>query len=219
MRILVVEDEPDLLSGIVRALRAAGYFVDTAGDGEEGLFKAASVDYDVVLLDVMLLRLARLDSGAHPLGRVRFDLAGRAADGVELVAPLAARRGIAVKADLEAAECAGDPEQIDQVVANLLANAIEHNVENGEIRISTRAASGQAILTVADRGPGIADAHLPHVFERFYRADASRSRASGGVGLGLAIARAIVEAHGGSIQVASEPGRGAVFTVTLPSGP
>jgi len=164
-----------------------------------------------------LLRLARLDSGAQPPDPVRFDLAGRVADCVGLIGPLAARRGIAVKADLNAAECAGDPGQIDQVITNLLTNAIEHNVENGEIRVSTRAACGRATLTVADSGPGIAAAHLPHVFERFYRADASRSRSSGGVGLGLAIARAIVEAHGGSIQAASEPGRGAVFTVSLPS--
>lgn len=190
-----------------------------AGEHTEALAACQRAAQRMRALTEALLRLARLDSGTQPPSRVRFDLAGRAADGVELVAPLAARRGIAVKADLEAAECAGDPEQIDQVIANLLANAIEHNVENGEIRISTRAAAGQAILTVADRGPGIADAHLPHVFERFYRADASRSRASGGVGLGLAIARSIVEAHGGSIQAASEPGRGAVFTVTLPSRP
>jgi len=164
-----------------------------------------------------LLRLARLDSGAQPLSRVPLDLAARAAEGIELVRPLADRRGITIRAELPPAPCTGDPEQIDQVITNLLTNAIEHNREHGEVMISTRMTPGGASLTVADRGPGIAADHLPHVFERFYRADASRSRASGGVGLGLAIARAIVEAHGGTLTVASHPGQGAAFTMTLPS--
>jgi signal transduction histidine kinase len=73
------------------------------------------------------------------------------------------------------------------------------------------------LLTVADDGPGIAADHLPRIFDRFFRADESRSRASGGVGLGLAIAKAIVEAHGGSLSVESEPGRGATFTASFPS--
>jgi heavy metal sensor kinase len=163
-----------------------------------------------------LLWLARLDSGSQVRRRVAFDLAERVADCVELLRPLAGRRGITVRSDLAPAPCAGDPEQIDQVITNLITNAIEHNSEGGEIRIATQARPAGATLAVADRGPGIAADQLPRVFDRFYRTDASRSRASGGVGLGLAIAKAIVEAHGGTIRAESEPGRGAVFTASFP---
>jgi two-component system OmpR family sensor kinase len=164
-----------------------------------------------------LLWLARLDSGGKPVKQVEFDLAVRVADCLELVRPLAARRGINVRVDLSPAPCVGDPEQIDQVITNLLTNAIQHNRENGEIRIATQTEGGSVGLTVADSGPGIAAEHLPHIFERFYRTDNSRSRASGGVGLGLAIARAIVEAHNGSLAVDSAVGRGATFSGTFPS--
>ena len=163
-----------------------------------------------------LLWLARLDSGSQVRRRVVFDLAGRVADCVELLRPLADRRGITVRTELNPSPCTGDPEQIDQVITNLFTNAIEHNAERGEIRIATQAGPAGATLTVADRGPGIAANQLPRVFDRFYRADASRTRASGGVGLGLAIAKAIVEAHGGTIRAESEPGRGAVFTASFP---
>jgi signal transduction histidine kinase len=163
-----------------------------------------------------LLLLARLDSGAQPPVKTRFDLAARVAAGVELLRPLAARKGIAVKASLRAAQIQGDPGQVDQVVTNLLGNAIEHNVPNGEVRVSVEPGPLGGVLTVADNGPGIAAADLPRIFERFFRTDASRSRASGGVGLGLAIAKAIVDAHGGSLEVSSRPGGGAVFTATLP---
>ncbi len=163
-----------------------------------------------------LLWLARLDSGAQSLRIVRFDLSVRVADCLELLRPLAEKRGITIRADLAPAECLGDPGQIDQVVANLLTNAIDHNVENGEVRVATEAGPRGATLRVADSGPGIAAAHLPRIFDRFFRADESRSRSSGGVGLGLAIAKAITEAHGGSVLVESEPGRGATFTAVFP---
>jgi heavy metal sensor kinase len=163
-----------------------------------------------------LLWLARLDSGSQVRRRVSCDLAGRVADCVQLLLPLAGRRGIEVRTDLVPSPCAGDPEQIDQVITNLVTNAIEHNAEHGEIRIATQAGPGGATLTVADNGPGIAADQLPRVFDRFYRTDASRSRSSGGVGLGLAIAKAIVEAHGGTIRAESQPGSGAVFTASFP---
>jgi two-component system, OmpR family, sensor kinase len=163
-----------------------------------------------------LLWLARLDSGAQILKTIRFDLARRTADCVELIRPLAERRGIVLRADLNPAECLGDPEQIDQVVTNLLTNAIEHNHEKGEIRLATRSGPEGVSLILADSGPGIAPTDLPHVFDRFYRADKSRTRSSGGIGLGLAIAKAIAEAHGGTIAVESELGRGATFIVRFP---
>ena len=99
-------------------------------------------------------------------------------------------------------------------ITNLLTNAIQYNRSGGEVRISLRAEKNHALLTVADNGVGIAAADLPHIFERFYRADTSRS--SGNAGLGLAISHAIVTAHGGTLEVASGENAGATFTVRLP---
>ncbi len=109
-----------------------------------------------------------------------------------------------------------DASRIGQVLRNLLANAATHTPEGGTIEVAARADRRYVTVSVTDTGPGIAPAHLPHVFERFYRADPSRARATGGAGLGLAIVKGIVEAHGGTVGVASDPGRGATFHFTLP---
>lgn len=109
-----------------------------------------------------------------------------------------------------------DPGRLRQVVTNLLDNALVHTPAGGRIHLSASAADGLVTITVSDTGAGIPLEHLPHVFDRFYRVDPSRSRTTGGVGLGLAIARQLVEASSGRIAVASEPARGTTFTVTLP---
>lgn len=165
-----------------------------------------------------LLELARLDAGQETMKRNAFDLARTAADCLELIRPLAADRNIQIRTDFSTAESIGDSERLGQVITNLLTNAVHYNHEGGEIRIATRGDGDFAILEVADSGPGIAPEHLPHVFQRFYRADPARTSSQGRSGLGLAISKAIVEAHGGSIEVASEEGKGTVFTVRLPRG-
>ncbi|MDP2663381.1 MAG: ATP-binding protein [Dehalococcoidia bacterium] len=109
-----------------------------------------------------------------------------------------------------------DAERVGQVLGNLLNNALSHTPENGTVTISARREGGTVEISVADTGAGIAPEHLPNVFERFYRADPSRTRATGGAGLGLSIARQIVEAHGGRISVESELGKGSRFTFSLP---
>lgn len=109
-----------------------------------------------------------------------------------------------------------DPGRLRQVVTNLLDNALVHTPAGGRIHLGASAADGLVTITVSDTGAGIPLEHLPHVFDRFYRVDPSRSRTTGGVGLGLAIARQLVEASSGRIAVASEPARGTTFTVTLP---
>jgi signal transduction histidine kinase len=101
-------------------------------------------------------------------------------------------------------------------VLNLLTNAVQHNKDGGEIRVLTKHINGSATLTVSDNGPGIAPEHLPHLFKRFYRADAARTTSQGRSGLGLAISSAIIHAHGGNIGVESKVGEGSVFTVRLP---
>ena len=109
-----------------------------------------------------------------------------------------------------------DPQRIEQVVGNLLSNALAHTASGGEIVCAAQMRGGQVEVTVRDTGEGIPPEHLPYIFERFYRVDRSRSRATGGAGLGLAIVKQLVEAHGGQIRVESEVGRGTQFTFTLP---
>lgn len=111
-----------------------------------------------------------------------------------------------------------DADRIAQVIRNLLNNALRHTPAGGRITLTCRKETTQSLLfTVSDTGEGISADDLPFVFDRFYRADKSRSRASGGSGIGLAIAKQLVEAHGGKVWAESQPGRGAIFGFTLPS--
>jgi two-component system OmpR family sensor kinase len=164
-----------------------------------------------------LLQLARLDSGENPVARARCDLAEVARGCLEFVQPMAQERGIALHADLAAAECVGDPRRLEQVVTNLLVNALHYNRDGGEVRLGTRREGNQVVLEVGDTGIGIAAEHLPQVFDRFYRVDQARTAPAGRTGLGLAIVKAVVDAHGGTIEVASRLGEGTTFTVRLPA--
>ncbi|MGI5404806.1 sensor histidine kinase [Streptomyces sp. CA-135486] len=112
-----------------------------------------------------------------------------------------------------------DPVRMRQALGNLLANALRHTPENGTVTLTARQTGDLAVLTVEDTGGGIAPEDLPHVFERFWRAEKSRSRRTGGSGLGLSIVRQFVEAHGGTVTADNEPGAGAVFTIRLPRAP
>lgn len=113
-----------------------------------------------------------------------------------------------------------DEQRLAQVIGNLLDNALLHTTPGGSVELACTHDGDNVVITVADDGEGIAEEHLPRIFERFYRADAARDRGHGGAGLGLAIAKALVEAHGGTIAVASAgPGTGATFTVELPVMP
>ena len=162
-----------------------------------------------------LLELARLDASQEQIPREHFELSQNTRACVERIRPLAQERGIKIHCDLGPARVCGDADGLGRVITNLLTNAIQYNKPNGEIRVSTRGENGVAIVTIADTGQGIAAEDLPHIFERFYRADKSRSRAAGRSGLGLAISKAIVDAHGGTIEVTSQPGAGTTFTVRL----
>jgi signal transduction histidine kinase len=161
-----------------------------------------------------LLALARLDAGQEVLKRLRFDFSKTVSDCAELVKPIAEARGIKISTALEPVEISGDSERLAQVVTNLLTNAIQYNRAEGAVNVTLELQNGFAVLTVADTGAGIPTEDLPRVFERFYRAEKSRTGA-GNSGLGLAISKAITEAHGGSIEVASELDRGTIFTVRL----
>lgn len=163
-----------------------------------------------------LLMLARADAGKLELRSERLDLHRLAAETAAFLQPLAAERGIRVAVAGTTAWLQGDPDRLARVATNLINNAIHYNRPNGSVTASVAAAGADVVLTVADTGVGIAEADRHHIFERFYRVDKARSRESGGNGLGLAICKSIVEAHGGTIAVASELGKGTTFTVRLP---
>jgi two-component system sensor histidine kinase BaeS len=110
-----------------------------------------------------------------------------------------------------------DPVRMRQALGNLVSNALRHTPAGGTVTLTARHDGDDVVLAVADTGTGIAPDDLPHVFDRFWRAEKSRSRRTGGSGLGLAIVRHLVAAHDGTVTIASEPGRGAVFTLRLPS--
>ena len=110
----------------------------------------------------------------------------------------------------------GDQERLTQLLRNLLENATQHTPPGTTITVQLRQLQGLAVLSVSDSGPGIAAEHLPRIWDRFYRVDKARSRAHGGTGLGLAIVKYIAEAHGGSVNVVSEPGAGTTFSIMLP---
>src|SRR6202011_3713818 len=106
-----------------------------------------------------------------------------------------------------------------QVLRNLLANALAHTPAGGSITVSAHSAGDQLTVRVVDTGPGISAEHVPNLFERFYRVDSSRARATGGAGIGLAVVKQLVEAHGGMVGVRSVVGAGTTFSFTLPLAP
>jgi signal transduction histidine kinase len=163
-----------------------------------------------------LLDLSRLEAQAEPFDRRPFvvrDLLEQAAREARLHAPEGLRLTVEASED---AVASGDPERVHQVVANLVENAVRHSPVPGEIRICGRTANGTVVIEVADEGPGIPDEEAERVFERFYRPDPSRAAPAGGAGLGLSIARWIVDLHGGTIRVEEAEPHGCRMVVELP---
>lgn len=171
-----------------------------------------------------LLTLARLDAGQAPLHPETIDLSDVALEVIERLAPLAAQKGVALEAgDLPEVRVRGDRSALLKVASNLVENAVKYTPGGeGRVQVLTGIGEGRAWLRVEDNGPGIAPEDLPHVFERFYRADKARhdeGEASSGSGLGLAIAQGIAHAHGGEVTAQSEVGKGSVFELRLPPHP
>jgi signal transduction histidine kinase len=164
-----------------------------------------------------LLDLARYESGAGRLDRRVFAIRRV----FEHVARRHERdtdeRGIAIRIDVDDAvdQVMADPDRLEQVIENLVANALRHVPDGGAIDLRAAPVAEGVALTVVDSGTGIAPEHLPHVFDRLYKADPARAASTAGSGLGLSIVKAIVERHGGTVGVTSEPGRTA-FTIVLP---
>jgi len=164
-----------------------------------------------------LLAISRLDAGEVKMDKTRLDLGHLAASTAEQMRLLAEEKLILFRSNVATnIYVEGDRSRLQQVIVNLVANAIKYTQEGGEVEVNVRGGRGTAILEVSDNGVGISAHALPHVFERFYRADKARSRNSGGAGLGLAIVKAICTAHGAEIKVSSKEGQGSRFTVELP---
>ena len=165
-----------------------------------------------------LLDVSRIVSGKLRLSMRTVDLAGVVDMAIESVTAAAEAKDLALVRSVEAGSAVfGDPDRLQQVAWNLLSNAIKFTPRRGQIEVSVRHAGGDVELSVRDTGQGIPASFLPHVFERFRQADGSSTRRTGGLGLGLAIVRHLVELHGGTVQAESAgEGLGATFVVTMP---
>ncbi len=184
----------------------------------------------------MLLSLARADAGQLTPNREPVDLADLARDVAEQLDLIAHEHELTITTDLTSVTASVDPDMIIQVLVNLIDNAIKNTPSGGVVTVRlqetdarppalspavqpARGSNRAALITVADSGIGIAEEHLPHIFDRFYRVEGGRARShggSGGIGLGLAICQAIAHAHGATLTAASTPGEGATFTLTIP---
>ncbi len=164
-----------------------------------------------------LLTLAREDAGAPPARRASVSLGPLAHRIADDLGPLARSRGVTIEVSegTEPVVVLADEDPLADAVTNLVVNAVQYNVNGGRVAITIGRLGGDATLSVADTGPGIAEADLPHVFDAFYRADPSRARDPGGAGLGLTVTRAIVRGLGGDVVCERTTGNGTTMTIRL----
>jgi signal transduction histidine kinase/CheY-like chemotaxis protein len=205
--------------GWARLLRLGKLDAAASARAIESIERSAQNQAQIVddLLDVSRIAKGQLRLDIRPVELVPVIEAA-----VDAVRPAATARGISIAAVLvpRAGPVAGDPGRLQQVVWNLLSNAVKFTSEGGRIEVRLEGDAREVTIRVKDTGAGIDAAFLPHLFERFRQADSSSTRVHGGLGLGLAIVRHLVEAHGGSVAAASDgPGKGATFTVRLPVTP
>jgi two-component system OmpR family sensor kinase len=193
------------------------YRQGAARDVEMLMSRVESESRRMGLLVEDLLLLARLDA-QRPLERHRVDLLSLASDAVHDAQSIAPKRSITLEVfdGPGTPEVLGDDARLRQVLGNLVANALQHTPETAGITVRVGTDGDSAVLEVCDEGPGMSQEDAHRVFERFYRADSSRTRASGGTGLGLSIVDSLVYAHGGTVGVTTAPGQGCRFTVNLP---
>jgi signal transduction histidine kinase len=169
-----------------------------------------------------LRTLALADAGQLELERVPTDVVALVGRVTDRFRPPAASQNVEIQLDAytgpELPFVALDPMRFEQILSNLLSNALRFTPEMGKIHVSIVHNAGNVQVNVRDSGPGIPAESLPNIFERFYRVDRSRARSEGGTGLGLAIARQLAEAHGGTLTASNHPQGGALFSLTLPLG-
>ena len=168
-------------------------------------------------LTEVLLEHARNERPAHAEPHQRFDASSLLHECSRMLEPLAQARQTTIQRHIEEPlRVVGSPARLRSIVLNLMSNAVEHSPESSHVELEARLERGDLVVRVRDNGPGIAAAHLPHLFEPFYRADMARSHGDSHLGLGLFLVQSHVRAMGGRCEVASEAGRGSEFTVVLP---
>lgn len=219
-----------MLADLGHELRTPIATIDSHLEAIEDGVRAADAD-TIAVLRTGTRRLARLADDVRDVSRVQE---GRETlrpeptsartvtdSAVAMAAPAYAAAGIELRVDGDDVPLIADPARLGQVLGNLLDNARRHTPSGGTVAVRTGAHAGSAVFDVRDTGDGIAADRLPHVFDRFYRADDARVHGDGGSGIGLTIVRALVVAHGGTVTAHSDgEGRGAAFTVTMPvAGP
>lgn len=208
-----------LRAGVERALRHPGTPAEILQALDE------SLDQINLMTELVesLLTLARADEGRLPLALEDCDLRDLVAEAAETASMLGEEAGVTIETGLPEAPAPlrADRNRIRQLLLNLVTNAVKYTPAGGRVTIGLADRGSALVITVADTGIGIAAGDLPHIFDRFWRADPARSREGErpGAGLGLAITKWVAEAHGGTIAVQSRPGRGTQFTVTLPRHP
>jgi histidine kinase len=218
----------ELMANIAHELRTpltsiSGYMEGLA----DGVVPASPEVYELVHTEAARLsrlvddlqRLSRAESGQEVLDIVALPVTPFLERVVRKMVPPFQKKGVELElaADADLPQMMADEDKMDQVVVNLLDNALRYSDAGGTVTLAARKSGDQVVMDVADSGIGIASEDLPHVFERFYRADKSRSREKGGSGIGLTIAKCYVESLGGTINVSSQPGKGSTFTVALPA--
>jgi two-component system phosphate regulon sensor histidine kinase PhoR len=205
------------IKGFVDTLKQTG--VDDKAGTEEFIHIISKHTDRLASLVENILSLAQIEQ-AEGLGELRLEK-GRVRDVLESVADMyrgrAEEKGIRMDVTCpESLAARFNTTILEQAVANLVDNAIKYSEKKSAIEIKAQRREQEVVIRVADQGVGIPAEHLPRLFERFYRVDASRSRSQGGSGLGLAIVKHIALAHGGRVEVESGPGRGSVFSIYLP---
>ncbi len=220
-RVLISSISHDLRTPISAIRAAVEALVDGVAPDPARYLRSITRDLETLslLVDDLFL-LSQLDSGLLNMGFDPVDLAELVDETAEAMAPLAQKRGVSIKlASSHAVPVVGNAAALGRVLRNLLDNAIRHSPDGSTVRVSVMWSvdpGDRAVVRVVDEGPGFPDDFVAHAFERFARADSSRSRASGGTGLGLAIAKGLVESHGGTIEIEAPPG--GRLAVCLPLG-
>jgi len=205
------------LAGIVSRIEAAQ---DRVLADEQGNLEA--IHAEALRLAQLVDDLGKLAEAEQPgltLEKRPVDLGELAAERVAVYQERLDGKGIELEQRIEQVHVQGDPRRLAQIIDNLLSNALRYTDTDGRVTVELSRSDGEALLEVTDTGIGIGGEDLPHVFERFWRGEQSRARKTGGAGIGLAIVRELVGAHGGRIDVHSKPGEGSRFTVSLPAAP
>jgi signal transduction histidine kinase len=221
----------ELLADLAHELRTPVATLDSFLEGvEDGVIPATAATWQTLREQTARLRrlvddvdaVSRAEERSLDLRREPIDLNVAVGAAVRASGARFHDKGVALDqvAGPGAARVSADPDRLREILDNLLDNALRHTPAGGSVSVTVTTVPGRVAVTVADTGDGIAAEHLPHVFDRFYRADPARARATGGSGIGLTIARAVARAHDGDLTAASAgTGHGATFTLTLPAAP